>query len=56
MSPSIYIKHNTTLASVLLTLAAVKAPQLYFVDASTLAPVGVVRVVDLLSLFMEGAP
>lgn len=54
MSPNIYIKHNTTLASVLLTLAAVKAPQLYFVDASTLAPLGVVRIADLLKLFMEG--
>ena len=54
MSPSIYIRHNTTLASVLLTLAAVKTQQLYFVDASTLAPLGVVRVADLLKLFMDG--
>jgi hypothetical protein len=53
MSPSIYVKAATPLASVLLCLAATKIHQLYFVDSATLHPMGTVRHADLLSLFTQ---
>lgn len=52
MSPSIYVKANTQLQSLVLTLAATKIHQLYFVDDS-LHPTGTVRVVDLLRLLVK---
>lgn len=52
MSPSIYVKANTLFSSVLLTMAATKIHQLYFVD-DALHPVGTIRIADLLKLFVQ---
>lgn len=53
MSPSIYVKASTQFQSMVLTLAATKIHQLYFVD-DALHPTGCVRIVDILrSLIAE---
>lgn len=51
MSPSIYVKAGSIFSSVLLTMAATKIHQLYFVD-DALHPVGTIRTADLLKLFV----
>ena len=52
LSPSIFVRSSTALASLLLTLSATRIHQLYLVDAA-LHPVGVVRICDILALLVR---
>lgn len=56
MNPSIYVRASTTFASLVLTLAATRIHQLYFVDEQ-LHPIGSVRIGDVLKILVdEGHP
>lgn len=52
MSPSIYVRASTPFSSLVLTLAATRIHQLYFVD-ERLHPVGCVRVSDVLKVLID---
>jgi CBS-domain-containing membrane protein len=51
MSPSIYVRASTQFQSLVLTLAATRIHQLYFVD-DLLHPVGSVKIGDVLKLLI----